>query len=60
MILEFHIKIDFQLPGSLTDDSTTLDTVQLPVKRTSYFLMCLRMVATGNESMHPNISLLIK
>ena len=25
-------KIDFQLPGSLTDDSVILDTVQLPVK----------------------------
>ena len=25
-------KIDFQLPGNLTDDSVILDTVQLPVK----------------------------
>ena len=25
-------KIDFQLPGTLTDDSVILDTVQLPVK----------------------------
>ena len=25
-------KIDFQLPGSLTDDSVILDTIQLPVK----------------------------
>ena len=25
-------KIDFQLPGNLTDNSVILDTVQLPVK----------------------------
>ena len=25
-------KIDFQLPGNLTDDSVIFDTVQLPVK----------------------------
>ena len=25
-------KIDFQLPGNLTDDSVILETVQLPVK----------------------------
>ena len=25
-------KIDFQLPGNLTDDSVILDTVQLPIK----------------------------
>ena len=25
-------KIDFQLPGNLTDDRVILDTVQLPVK----------------------------
>ena len=33
MISDLHIKkIDFQLPGNLTDDSVILDTVQLPVK----------------------------
>ena len=25
-------RVDFQLPGNLTDDSVILDTVQLPVK----------------------------
>ena len=33
MISDLHIKkIDFQLPGNLTEDSVILDTVQLPVK----------------------------
>ena len=33
MISDLHIKkIDFQLPGNLTDDNVILDTVQLPVK----------------------------
>ena len=32
IISDLHIKIDFQLPGNLTDDSVILDTVQSPVK----------------------------
>ena len=33
MISDLHIKkIDFQLPGNLTDDCVILDTIQLPVK----------------------------
>ena len=36
MISDLHIKIDFNLPGNLTDDSVILDTVQLPVKNHLY------------------------
>ena len=33
MISDLHIKkIDFQLPGNLTNDSVILDTAQLPVE----------------------------
>ena len=38
MISDLYIKkIDFQLPGYLTDDSVILDTVQLPVKNHLFF-----------------------
>ena len=38
MISEFHIKIDFQLPGNLTGNSIILDTVQLPLVKNHLFL----------------------
>ena len=38
MISDLHIKkIDFQLPGNLTDDSVILDTVRLSVKNHLFF-----------------------
>ena len=54
-----HIKVDFQLPGNLTDDSVLFDTVQLPAKNHEFW-MCLLMTYTElvvreNDSMHPNI-----
>ena len=33
-----YIKIDFQLPGNLTNDSISLDTVQFPIKKNHLFL----------------------
>ena len=52
-------KIDFQLPGNLTDDSVILDTVQLPVKNHLFLDVSLmtytELVVTENESMHPYI-----
>ena len=49
MISVLHIqKIDFQLPGNLTDDSVILDTVQLPVKN-HLFWVSLKSVKERQE-----------